>query len=137
VHDLGLEPRRDGRYDGQPLLVQSNDYDNKLWNGDVGIVVEDAAVFPDGAGVRMVPLGRLGDVRPMYAMTVHRAQGSQFPSVTVLLPPASSPLGSRETLYTAITRAETHLQIIGSAEAVAAAVGSRVQRASGLPERLA
>jgi len=137
VHDLALEPRRDGRYDGQPLLVQSNDYDNKLWNGDVGIVVEDAAVFPDGAGVRTVPLGRLGDVRPMYAMTAHRAQGSQFPSVTVLLPPASSPLGTRETLYTAVTRAETHLQIIGSAEAVAAAVGNRVQRASGLPERLA
>jgi exodeoxyribonuclease V alpha subunit len=84
-----------------------------------------------------VPLGLLGDVRPMYAMTVHRAQGSQSDAVTVVLPPATSPLGTRETLYTAVTRAETAVTVIGSADAWRAAVARPVQRASGLPVRLA
>ncbi|MCU1602764.1 MAG: exodeoxyribonuclease alpha subunit [Frankiales bacterium] len=134
----GIAPRRDGRFAGQPLLVTSNDYDNGLWNGDTGVVVESGgelvAAFD---GHKPIRLGSLGDVRPMYAMTVHRAQGSQFPSVTVLLPPASSPLGTRETLYTAVTRAETEVTVIGSEAGVRAAVDRRVQRASGLRARLA
>ena len=132
--------RRDGRYAGEPLLVTSNDYDNKLWNGDTGVVVQEGeelvSYFSTGGPPTRVPLGRLGDVRPMYAMTVHRSQGSQFASVTVLLPPASSPLGRRETLYTAVTRAEKSVRVIGSAEAVLAAVAERVKRASGLRARL-
>jgi len=89
--------------------------------------------FSTGGPPTRVPLGRLGDVRPLYAMTVHRSQGSQFESVTVLLSPASSPLGTRETLYTAETRAEASVRVIGSAAAVLAAVA---HRASGLGARL-
>jgi len=66
-------------------------------------------------------------------MTVHRSQGSQFESVTVLLSPASAPLGTRETLYTAETRAEASVRVIGLAAAVLAAVA---HRASGLGARL-
>lgn len=135
-----VSPRRDGRYAGQPLLVTSNDYDNKLWNGDTGVVVasgeELVAYFSTGGEPARVPLGRLGDVRPMQAMTVHRSQGSQFKAVTVLLPAANSPLGKRETLYTAVTRAQERVRVIGSADAVVAAVGHRVPRASGLRSRL-
>lgn len=135
-----VAPRRDGRYAGQPLLVTSNDYDNKLWNGDTGVVVVEGenlvSYFSTGGPPTRVPLGRLGDVRPMYAMTVHRAQGSQFRSVSVLLPPATSPLGTRETLYTAVTRAEESVRVIGSEPAVLAAVAHRAQRASGLRARL-
>jgi len=136
-----IAPRRDGRYAGQPLLVTSNDYDNKLWNGDTGVVVQEGenllSYFSTGGPPTRVPLGRLGDVRPMYVMTVHRAQGSQFDSVTVLLPPASSPLGTRETLYTAVSRAENKVRVLGSKAAVLTAVGHRAQRASGLRARLA
>ena len=140
VESEGLAPRRDGRFAGQPLLVRTNDYDNGLWNGDTGVVVEEAGelvgYFATGAAPRRVPLGRLGDVVPMYAMTVHRSQGSQFDSVTVVLPPATSPLGTRETLYTAVTRAESTLRVIGSDAAVRSAVDRPVQRASGLGARL-
>ena len=137
-HDLGV--RSDGRYVGQPLLVGSNDYDTGLFNGDTGVVVAapagPVAYFSRGGEPFSVPLARLGDVRPLHAMTVHRAQGSQFTRVTVLLPPATSPLGTRETLYTALTRAEEHVRVIGSAEAFAAAVERPAVRATGLRRRL-
>jgi exodeoxyribonuclease V alpha subunit len=130
-----------GHHAGQPLLVTANDYDNGLYNGDTGVVVrrgsELAAAFRRAAGVVLVPLARLGDVRPLHALTVHRAQGSQFRSVVVLLPAADSPLATRQTFYTAVTRATTSVTVIGSPEAVRACVERPVTRATGLRERLA
>jgi exodeoxyribonuclease V alpha subunit len=136
-----VTPRLDGRYAGQPLLVTSNDYENGLYNGDTGVVVnqgdELAAVFRRGGEPVILPLVRLYDIRPMHVMTVHRAQGSQFKEVTVLLPPATSPLATRQTFYTAITRASTLVRLIGSQEAVIASVNRRAARATGLRDRLA
>ena len=68
----------------------------------------------------------------MHAMTVHRGQGSQFDRVTVVLPPADSPLLTRELLYTAVTRAKSHVRIVGGGAALAAAVERPIARASGL-----
>jgi exodeoxyribonuclease V alpha subunit len=136
-----LTPRLDGRYAGQPLLVTSNDYENGLYNGDTGVVVnrgdELGAAFRRGGEPVILPLVRLSDVRPMHVMTVHRAQGSQFEEVTVLLPPATSPLATRQTFYTAITRASKQVRLIGSHEAVLASVNRRAARATGLRDRLA
>ena len=70
-------------------------------------------------------------------MTVHRAQGSQFEQVTVLLPVANSPLATRQTFYTAITRASALVRLIGSPEAVLACVNRQAARATGLRDRLA
>jgi len=136
-----VAPRADGRYAGEPLLVTTNDYDIELFNGDTGVVVNDGnggliAVFGRGGPPIVVPLVRLGAVRSLHTMTVHRSQGSQFDRITVLLPPASSPLGTRETLYTAVTRATEHVRVIGSADALVAAVGRPAARATGLRERL-
>jgi len=128
--------------------VTTNDYEVGLFNGDTGVVVgaPDAtaagrtgalrAWFSRGATPVGVPLVRLGAVRGVYAMTVHRSQGSQFDRVTVVLPTADSALATRETLYTAITRAVRHVRVIGSAEAFATAVGRPAARATGLRERL-
>jgi exodeoxyribonuclease V alpha subunit len=141
-------PRVDGRlglgdlhYAGEPLLVTANDYEIGLYNGDTGVVVDDGrgglvAAFGRGGAPIMVPLVRLGAVRSLHAMTVHRSQGSQFARITVLLPAAGSPLGTRETLYTAVTRATTHVRVVGSAEALAHAVRTPAARATGLRERL-
>ncbi|HEX6921892.1 MAG TPA: exodeoxyribonuclease V subunit alpha, partial [Actinomycetes bacterium] len=139
AHPVAVRP--DGRYAGEPLLVTANDYDVGLYNGDTGVVVDDGhgglvAVFGRGGAPIEVPLVRLGAVRSLHAMTVHRSQGSQFDRVTVMLPPAGSPLGTRETLYTAVTRAKAHVRVVGSPAAFVEAVGRPAARATGLRERL-
>jgi exodeoxyribonuclease V alpha subunit len=119
------------------VLVTANDYDTGLYNGDTGVVV----ATPDGPRVAFparAPLApsRLADVATVHAMTVHRGQGSQFARVTVVLPPAESPLLTRELLYTAVTRAREFVRVVGSEAAVRAAVARPVSRASGLRHRL-
>ncbi|MGH8868431.1 MAG: exodeoxyribonuclease V subunit alpha [Actinomycetes bacterium] len=136
-----VQPREDGHYAGEPLLVTTNDYDVGLYNGDTGVVVDDGqgglvAVFGRGGSPIRVPLVRLGAVRSLHALTVHRSQGSQFDRVTVLLPGAESALSTRETVYTAVTRATAHVRLIGSAEALVSAVARPAARATGLRERL-
>ncbi|MBC7680029.1 MAG: ATP-binding domain-containing protein, partial [Pseudorhodobacter sp.] len=74
----------------------------------------------------------LASVQTVYAMTIHRSQGSQYQSVSVVLPPEESVLLTRELLYTAVTRAQDHVRIIGTEAAVRAGVGRQVLRASGL-----
>jgi exodeoxyribonuclease V alpha subunit len=122
-------------------LVTTNDYDIGLYNGDTGVVVNDGsggliAAFGRGGAPIPVPLVRLGAIRSLHAMTIHRSQGSQFDRITVVLPPASSPLGTRETLYTAVTRAKEHVRVIGSPEAFVSAVERPAARATGLRNRL-
>ncbi|GAA0621353.1 exodeoxyribonuclease V subunit alpha [Sporichthya brevicatena] len=132
--------RADRRYVGEPLLVTANDRDAKLFNGDTGVVVdcdgEPMAAFRRGGAPQLVPLGRLPEVRPVHAMTVHKSQGSEFVAVTLMLPSAASPLATRQTLYTAITRAAAGVRVIGSEDAVLRSVGRPAARASGLGERL-
>jgi exodeoxyribonuclease V alpha subunit len=127
-------------YLGRPLIVTANDYELGLYNGDTGVVVDrpetgPVAVFTRGPDVVEVPPSRLGAVQTVHAMTVHRAQGSQFIRVTVLLPPPDSPLLTRELLYTAVTRARESVRVVGSEASVRAAVERPVVRASGLRGR--
>ncbi len=127
---------------GRPLLITENDYELGLYNGDTGVVVGGAdghptAVFERGGEVlRFSPL-RLGAVDTVYAMTIHKSQGSQFDTAVVLLPAAGSRILTRELLYTAVTRARRELILLGTEEAVRRAVERPVARASGLAERLA
>ncbi|MGQ0630866.1 MAG: exodeoxyribonuclease V subunit alpha [Sporichthyaceae bacterium] len=134
-------PRGDGHYVGAPILVNVNDADLQVFNGDTGVVLPAAdgaliAAFRRGENVHLVPVNRLPLLRSAHAMTVHRSQGSEFTTVTVVLPPAASPLATRQTLYTAVTRATGGVRLLGSAEAVARAVGNPAARATGLTARL-
>jgi exodeoxyribonuclease V alpha subunit len=131
-----------GWYAGRPLLVAENDYGLGLYNGDSGVVVAhgDAggvrAVFERRGQLLELTPQRLPPVETVYAMTVHKAQGSQFDEVAVLLPDAGSPILTRELLYTAITRARRRLILVGTEETVRGAVERPITRASGLRERL-
>jgi exodeoxyribonuclease V alpha subunit len=69
-------------------------------------------------------------------MTVHKSQGSQARTVTVLLPPEDSPLLTRELFYTAVTRAQERVRVVGTPESVRAAITRRALRATGLQRRL-
>lgn len=136
-----LDTRRaDPWYPGRAVLVTANDYDSGLFNGDTGVTVQTGdglrVAFARGGPPTLFAPVRLSDVTGVHAMTVHRGQGSQFRRVTVVLPPAESPLLTRELLYTAVTRAREFVRVVGSEEAVRAAVERPVGRASGLRHRL-
>jgi exodeoxyribonuclease V alpha subunit len=133
-----FEPDREW-YIGRPLIITANDYELGLYNGDTGVVVDGGnagplAVFTRGTDIVSVAPSRLGAVQTVHAMTVHRAQGSQFTRVSVVLPP-TSPLLTRELLYTAVTRARISVRVLGTEQSLRAAVDRPVVRASGLRER--
>jgi exodeoxyribonuclease V alpha subunit len=128
-------------YVGRPLLVTENDYGLRLYNGDTGVVVATgdgrvAAAFERGGQVVELSPSRLTAVDTVYAMTVHKSQGSQFETAAVLLPAPTSQILTRELLYTAVTRARERLIVAGTEEAIRAAVARPVARASGLRRRL-
>ena len=128
-------------YVGRPLLVTENDYELRLYNGDTGVVVQtsparvSAAFERRGEVIEFSP-ARLGAAETAYAMTIHKSQGSQFETAAVLLPPPSSRILTRELLYTAVTRARARLILVGTEDAIRAAVARPVARASGLRRRL-
>ncbi|WP_354529246.1 exodeoxyribonuclease V subunit alpha [Nakamurella sp. UYEF19] len=135
------DPAEGQWYVGRPLLVNVNDYALGLFNGDTGVVVRQTdgsvrAVFARGDELVDFAPSRLSDVETVHAMTVHRSQGSQFERVTVVLPPADSPLATREMLYTALTRAQHHVRLVGQEPELRAAIDRPAARASGLRLRL-
>lgn len=128
-------------YVGRPLLVTANDYALEIYNGETGVVVlrDDGrlrARIAGTGGLRDFATGRLDAVDTMHAMTIHKSQGSQARRVTVLLPDADSRLLTRELFYTAVTRAQEQVRVVGSEAAVRAAVATHAQRATGLSQRL-
>lgn len=133
---------QEGRwYVGQPLLVTANDHGLRLHNGDLGVVIENggsgvSAVFARGDTFVSVAPSRLAAVQTAHAITIHKSQGTQFDGVAVILPEAGSPVLTRELLYTAVTRARTHVTVIGPETSVRTAVTRPITRASGLREAL-
>lgn len=150
LHTRGWLPAEQGWYEGRPVLVTRNDYSLGLMNGDIGIALQVFA--PDGqpvlrvafarndgtGGVRFVLPSRLVEVATVFAMTVHKSQGSEFEHTALVLPDALNPVLTKELLYTAITRAKRWFSLVEVNPAVfEGAAGRQVQRTSGLPEQLA
>ncbi|MEV6772239.1 exodeoxyribonuclease V subunit alpha [Nocardia sp. NPDC051030] len=124
-------------YPGQPLLVTANDHEARIYNGDTGVIVRAPdgtlrAALQRGTEPYLVHPTQFPGVTTVYAMTIHRSQGSQYDDVSVVLPGAESTLLTRELLYTAITRARRHVRVLGTEDSIRAAIGRRVLRASGL-----
>lgn len=127
-------------YPGRPVLITQNSPELGLFNGDTGVIAEHdgqlRAFFARGGRTQSISPFLLESVQTIHAMTVHKAQGSQFDEVTLILPDPDSPLLTRELLYTAITRAQTKVNLIGTTQALTQAVLTRARRASGLRDRL-
>ncbi|MFT4225249.1 exodeoxyribonuclease V subunit alpha [Micropruina sp.] len=126
-------------YAGRPVLVTTNQPDWGLYNGDTGVVLTGTGrplVHFAGGATRPLSPELLGPIQSVDALTVHKSQGSQFSAVTLVLPDVQSPLLTRELLYTAVTRARDAVHLIGTPEALRAAVERTARRASGLRERL-
>ncbi len=144
LQQRGLIDSRQTWYPGRPIMVIRNDYNLRLFNGDIGITLPDPEepermrVFflgNDGA-LRSFAPARLPEHETVYAMTVHKSQGSEFERVLVVTPNESSPVLSRELLYTALTRAKQQAVFYGVPEVFEAAVERRLRRSSGLRDRL-
>lgn len=130
--------RDDGWYAGRPIMVTRNDYNLSLMNGDVGLCLPHATglrvAFPDGqGGVRWVLPSRLDAVESVFAMTVHKSQGSEFKHVCMVLPDTPVAVLTRELLYTGVTRAKDRLTLVVPEVSVLwRAVESNVVRSGGL-----
>lgn len=148
-----LEPEQGGWYAGRPVLVTRNDYALGLMNGDVGVALpvpfgpgtsEASAAQPQRrlrvafpasdhpGGIRWVLPSRLRAVDTVFAMTVHKSQGSEFSHAALLLPQQMSPVLTRELVYTGITRARHWFTLAAAPEMVMAAAARRVERVGGL-----
>jgi exodeoxyribonuclease V alpha subunit len=114
----------------------------ELWNGDVGVLgwnrdgTRLVGYFRKDGTLRAVPLSRLPTHETVFAMTVHKSQGSEFDRVGVVLPEQPSPLLTRELLYTAITRCKREVTLFGSAAVLNEGIKNGLRRTSGLAQRL-
>lgn len=128
-------------YLGRPILVTANDHQNRIWNGDLGVVVRDgdrrAVAFPLGGGdVRLVPPLRLPAHETAWALTVHKAQGSEFAHVLLAMPDKPGPLWQASLLYTGLTRARERAVLLADDVLLADGVRHWPSRASGLAAAL-
>lgn len=135
---------------GEPVLVTRNDYNLRLYNGDSGLILlvkagsgtrglpaEPMAVFPQGEGYVAFPLEALrGKLELAWATTVHKAQGSEYDHVAIMLPRIETRPLTRELLYTAVTRARRSVVLIGPQEVLSGGIRQEAERSSGLAEIL-
>ena len=130
-------------YHGRPVLITRNHYPLQLFNGDIGIAFE----LEKGAPLRVCFAGPDGDVRVFspeqlpghetaYATTVHKAQGAEFERALLLLPDRVSPVLTRELIYTGLTRVRSRIDVWADAAVLSAAIGSKIERSSGLFDAL-
>jgi exodeoxyribonuclease V alpha subunit len=146
LHRRNLIPDPSRLYPGLPLLITQNDYQAQLFNGDIGVILPDPRenagrqlwawfIGADNQPRRLSP-GRLPDYELAYAMTVHKAQGSQFERVLLILPDRDAPVLSRELIYTGVTRASKRVDVWFTEPVLSAAIARQAIRRSGLRDAL-
>jgi exodeoxyribonuclease V alpha subunit len=133
--------QRDAYFHGRLLLVTENSYRHGLFNGDIGVCLRDeagalVAWFGGADGVRGFHPAALPAHAGAFAMTVHKAQGSEYDTVWLQLPRQDARTLSRELVYTALTRARRNVHLCGSDGVLRAALSRHAQRVSGLAWRL-
>jgi exodeoxyribonuclease V alpha subunit len=148
LHKQGLIDNSKDFYIGRPVMLSKNDHQLKLFNGDVGIVMADPNntaltkvwfVTPEGELRGLLP-SRLPSLETLYAMTIHKSQGSEFESVYLCLPLISANNQgrglNRELIYTGLTRAKQYFMLFGEQKALSLSLSQQCVRGSGLAGRL-
>ena len=134
-------------YHRQPIMITQNNYTLKLYNGDTGLIFQShdpstkqislrAYFFESNGKIRHFIPARLSHCETVFAMTVHKSQGSEFDDVLLILPDHPSPILTRELIYTGITRAKKRVHIWGKQSIFSWAVKKRVRRTSGLKDAI-
>ncbi|MGR9117011.1 MAG: exodeoxyribonuclease V subunit alpha [Gammaproteobacteria bacterium] len=131
-------------YAGRPVMVTQNNAGLHLYNGDIGLCLPDAEqggklmVFfqrPDGSVKKYLP-ARVPHCQTVFAMTIHKSQGSEFEEVLIVLPEQYNPVLTKELLYTAITRAKQTVKLAASEAVFTETVQRKIQRFGGLADKL-
>ena len=144
LRDRGLIASGRPWYRGRPVMIARNDYNLRLFNGDVGVALPDPAAGGDLRVFFSSAEGTLRKFHPLllpehetvYAMTVHKSQGSEFDRVLLVLPDRETPVLTRELIYTGISRARGRVEIWGEETVFRSAVARRIERTSGLRDAL-
>lgn len=136
-----LNSQRQRFFKGQPIMVTQNHYGLRLFNGDIGLLWPNdngilMAWFEGSEGPRAVAPGRLPAIETVYAMTIHKTQGSEFNRVAMVLPDYPTPLLTRELIYTGLTRAKKAFDCVGQKDIWKRGIEKRVSRWAGLAEAL-
>jgi exodeoxyribonuclease V alpha subunit len=139
----GFDCRSDSWYPGRPVLIARNDYSLDLFNGDIGICLPDSPEGPmkvwfersDGSLKSYSPY-RLPSCETVFAMTIHKSQGSEFDEVVVVLTEEENRILSRELMYTAVTRAKKSVKLVAEKQVFEQALSRNIERFSGLADRL-
>ena len=140
--EAGLLNREGQWYRGRPVMITRNDYNLKLFNGDIGLVLPEASgelrvFFANADGeIRKFPPSRLPAHETVFAMTIHKSQGSEFGAVLLVLPTEDAPILTRELIYTGLTRARDRVEIWSPESILRAALLKRTSRTSGLRDAL-
>lgn len=139
LKNAGFISSNDMYYHGRPIMVTKNDYSVKLFNGDVGITIYEKEsdrmmiyFLQADSSFRKISPARLPAHETVYAMTVHKSQGSEFDHVAFILPDSDKAILSRELIYTAVTRAKRKVHMFAEKNSYIMAVGKKVRRMSGL-----
>ena len=142
LRQSGLLFPKAGFYHNQPIMITKNDYQLKLFNGDIGLIRENndgelqAYFEAEDGGLRAINPNFIGQYRTVFAMTIHKSQGSEFDQVAMVLPKEEIAILSKELLYTGLTRAKTNLWIFSNPSILEVSSQKPVQRASGIADRL-
>lgn len=129
-------------YRGRPVMITRNDYNLKLFNGDIGLALPDVdgemrVFFASADGeLRKFSPARLPEHETVFAMTIHKSQGSEFGAVLLILPVEDAPILTRELIYTGLTRARDRVEIWSPESVLRAAFAKRISRTSGLRDAL-
>ncbi|MFZ7128022.1 MAG: exodeoxyribonuclease V subunit alpha [Desulfobacterales bacterium] len=132
-------------YPHRPVVINRNDYSTRLFNGDCGVTLDwppgeatgPRVWFPGGEGtMRAYHPARLPDHETVFAMTIHKSQGSEFDEVFIVLPVEDAPVLTRELLYTAVTRARRRVVLWADRRLLMATIARKLERSSGLADRL-
>ncbi|ATF09960.1 Exodeoxyribonuclease V alpha chain [Candidatus Enterovibrio altilux] len=136
-----IAPSEELFYRGRPIMITQNDYSLGLYNGDIGIVVQEddrlrvAFKMSNGSIKAFLP-SRLPQHQTAYAMTIHKSQGSEFSHTILVLPPTPTPVMTRELVYTGVTRAKDRLDLYTTRLSLERAIRNKTQRFSGLADML-
>ncbi|MGZ5044066.1 MAG: exodeoxyribonuclease V subunit alpha [Methylobacter sp.] len=130
-------------YPGRPVMITQNNPSLNLYNGDIGICIQDGfstgklMVYfqrPDGSVKKYLP-ARVPPCETVFAMTIHKSQGSEFEEVLIVLPEAVNPVLTKELLYTAITRAKRAIKLVAEEVVFAETVRQKIERVTGLVDK--